>query len=298
MVRKPYTKAIQSLNARSDHQRIAYLLSFHIFAWDTERALELALFRTFAVPSISGLLARTGEFVQRPRKRYDDTELILFEILEHGYDSERAHRAFRRMNRMHGHYTLSNEDMLYVLSTFIYEPIRWNARFGWRQLTETERLSGFYFFCEVGKRMGIQDIPTDYAAFEAFNRQYEEAHFRYADTNRQVGMATLDLLMSFYLPRVLWKPGRYVAYALMDQPLLDAMGFSKSPSLVRMIVNGGMKMRAWLFRYLPERKKPKLGTSRRRPTYPEGYKIEELGTFPQGQHDLAGKGSQEGGDGN
>jgi len=36
------------------------------------RALEFALFRTYAVPSISAQLAMTGEFVKRPRKRYDE----------------------------------------------------------------------------------------------------------------------------------------------------------------------------------------------------------------------------------
>ena len=43
------------------------------------RALELALLKTFCLPSISGLLHRTGEFEQRPRKRYDDTGLMVAE---------------------------------------------------------------------------------------------------------------------------------------------------------------------------------------------------------------------------
>ena len=35
------------------------------------------------MPSIARVLAGTGEFTTRPRKRYDDTELLLAEILEH-----------------------------------------------------------------------------------------------------------------------------------------------------------------------------------------------------------------------
>ncbi|MCA6586961.1 MAG: DUF2236 domain-containing protein, partial [Pseudanabaena sp. M051S1SP1A06QC] len=31
--------------------------------------------------------------------------------------------------------------------------------------------------------------------------------------------------------------------------------------------------------FLPERREPLLGTHRKRPSYPEGYQIEELGTF-------------------
>ena len=58
-----------------------------VFPWDIERSLELALYRTYAIPSISALLAQTGEFTHRPRKRYDDTELLLSEVMENGFDT-------------------------------------------------------------------------------------------------------------------------------------------------------------------------------------------------------------------
>jgi len=50
-----------------------------LFPWDITRALELALLETFCVPSIAGLLDRTGAFAQRPRKRCDDTGLMVAE---------------------------------------------------------------------------------------------------------------------------------------------------------------------------------------------------------------------------
>ncbi|MGA7215407.1 MAG: oxygenase MpaB family protein, partial [Terrimicrobiaceae bacterium] len=55
-----------------------------------------------------------------------------------------------------------NSDYLYVLSTFIYEPIRWIDRFGWRGLTGNERLASYYFWCAVGRRVGIREIPESY----------------------------------------------------------------------------------------------------------------------------------------
>lgn len=123
MARKSFSYKINQLDPETDHEQISYLLSCHVFPWDLERALEFALFRTFAVPSISGLLAETGEFFHRPRKRYDDTELILFEILEHGINSMQGKRAIQQMNRMNERFQISNGDFLYVLSTFIFEPI-------------------------------------------------------------------------------------------------------------------------------------------------------------------------------
>src|SRR3712207_1854108 len=139
---------IERLDAERDHQRITFLSCRVDFPWDTTRALEFALFRTFAVPSIGGLLHKTAEFEQRPQKRYDDTDIIVSEIMEHGYDSERGRAAIARMNAIHGRFNIRNKDFLYVLSTFVFEPIRWNERFGWRRMIEKERRALFYFWRE------------------------------------------------------------------------------------------------------------------------------------------------------
>ena len=45
-----------------------------------QTALELALFRTYSVPTISKLLLATGEFTRNTRKRAEDTELLLVNL--------------------------------------------------------------------------------------------------------------------------------------------------------------------------------------------------------------------------
>lgn len=266
---------------RPDHEETVFRLAAFEFPWDIERSLEFALFRTYAVPSISGLLARTGEFETRARKRYDDTELILSEMVEHGLDSERGQAALARMNAMHGAYRIENEDMLYVLSTFVFEPIRWIDRFGWRRLTQEEREHIFRYYIDLGRRMGIEDLPADPDAFDAFNRDYEAQHFRFAESNARIARATMDLLLGFYLPRALWPLGRPVLRAMMDPPLLAAMGLKPAPGWLIATIQTALKGRAALLRLLPKRRKPHLITRVRRPTYPQGYRIEELGTFPR-----------------
>jgi len=171
---------IQKLDPKSDHERIVYLSACFDFPFDTTRALEFALFRTFAVPSISAILDGTGEFRHRAQKRYDDTDILISELVEYGYQSDRGSRAIRRMNQLHGRFSIPNRDFLYVLSTFIFEPIRWNDRYGWRPMCEAERLSYFYFWREVGQRMHIQEIPADYDAFDRFNREFEQERFQFA----------------------------------------------------------------------------------------------------------------------
>jgi hypothetical protein len=89
------------------------------FPWDMNQSLSLALYRTYAVPSIGRLLGHTAEFTERTQKRYDDTALILDTVLEHGLASEPGRAAIRRMNQMHGAYPISNDDKRSVLCTFV-----------------------------------------------------------------------------------------------------------------------------------------------------------------------------------
>src|SRR5215471_5408402 len=114
MSRYAILHAIERLDPEKDHQRIIFLSTCHDFPFDTTRALEFALFRTFCVPSVSALLDRTGEFQERAQRRYDDTDLIVSELMEHGYDSERGRAALRRMNQLHGRFAITTEDVLYA----------------------------------------------------------------------------------------------------------------------------------------------------------------------------------------
>lgn len=272
---------IQALDPERDHQRIVFLSTCYEFPFDTTRALEFALFRTFCVPSISALLDRTGEFRQRAQKRYDDTDLIVSELMERGYDSERGQRALRRLNQQHGRFRIANDDFLYVLSTFIYEPIRWNARFGWRPMCERERLAMFHFWREVGLRMGIHDIPADYAELERYNIDYERRHYRYTGTNARVGAATVELFASWF-PRLSRPLVRRAIYALLDETLIDGFGFPHPSVTMRRLVVAGLKMRARFVGWLSTRRRPRLRTEMTHPSYPRGYRIEELGPPVQG----------------
>ena len=164
-----HLREIRRLDPLRDAERIVFLDTCFEFPFDLTRSLELAFFRTFAVPSIAGLLASTGEFVGRSRKRYDDTDLLISAMVEDGYDGPIGRRALRRMNQIHGRFQITNDDFRYVLSTFVFEPIRWNERFGWRRMVEGERLAYFYCWREIGRRMSIKAIPDDYGEFERFN---------------------------------------------------------------------------------------------------------------------------------
>lgn len=267
---------IQQLDPAKDCQEICRLIWAYEFPWDLTRSLEIALLKTFCVPSISKLLDRTGEFRNYPQKRYDDTALLTAEIVKWGYDSDRGREAIARINRIHGHFSISNEDFLYVLSTFIYEPIRWNSRFGWRQLCEQEKLASFYFWKAVGERMNIKNIPETYQEFETYNLNYENKYFIYSPSNRNVAEANLNLFLSWF-PSPLQPFLKPFAYTLMEEKMLAAFGFSSPNLLLRFLVENALKLRGKLQRFLLPRKEPDFYTDRKVPSYLQGYQIQDLG---------------------
>ncbi|MEW4570887.1 oxygenase MpaB family protein [Tautonia sp. JC769] len=276
MARSPVLDEIRRLDPVGDCQRIVSLSNTHDFSFDMARSLEFALFRTYCVPRISGLLDRTGEFATRPQKRYDDTDLIVSILMEHGYESERGKEALRAMNGMHRRFKIANGDYLYVLSTFVFEPIRWHARFGWRPYVEQERLGLFHFWRAVGTRMGIREIPEEFGAFERYNVSYEREQFRLADSNVRVGRATLDLFLSWY-PRPLRPLVRPAMYALMDEAILSGFGFPRPSPALRRLVEGALHARAIGLRLMPPRRRPHYHSDRRPRSYPKGYRVEDFG---------------------
>jgi hypothetical protein len=273
----PYLREILALDPERDCQRIVHLDTVYEFPFDTTRSLEFALFRTFGSPSISTLLDSTGEFALRAQKRYDDTDLILSTIAESGYDSDEGKRAIRLMNGMHRRFDIANEDFLYVLSTFVFEPIRWNERFGWRPLVENERLADFYFWREVGRRMAIKDIPETYAELEAYNVEYERSRFRFAESNARVAASARDMFLAWF-PGVPTRLGTLAISAVMDERLREAIGFPDPPRWLMRAAEASLGLRSRAVRALPSRRRPKLRTRLRHRTYRGGWRLEELGT--------------------
>ncbi len=269
-------QAIQQLDPVRDNCEICRQLAGYEFPWDITRALEIALFRTFCVPSIAVLLDRTAEFHHRPQKRYDDTGLIVSLILKFGYDTPRGQAVIQRMNRIHGHFPIGNADFLYVLSTFIYEPVRWIERFGWRQLSDLEKQALFQFWFAVGQQMGIQDIPDSFTAFQQYNLDYECQHFHYSAANQRVGESTLQLFLSWF-PAFLRPIVQPFVYAIMDDRMIAAFGFPSPQPWQRSLLEQVLRSRGRLLHYLPPRQTPSFYSDEPQRSYPRGYELTDLG---------------------
>ncbi|MBT1193427.1 hypothetical protein SAMN05444374_12114 [Rhodococcoides kroppenstedtii] len=274
-----WLEAIERLDPVADAQTIHRITAGYEFPWDYQRSLEFALFRTYCVPSISALLARTGEFEKRPQKRYDDTSLLMSELVEHGYDSERGRASLRTVNRLHAQYDIDRDDMLYVLSTFAFDPLDWIDRYGWRRLHPHERRAAVEFYRAVGARMGIADVPESAAEFHAFRMEYEHDRFGFAPDNRRIGTYTRELLASWY-PAVSRPAVRGVVHAMIDDDMRRAFGFPAAAPGARRVAEAGLRARARAVRHLPPRRTSRIARDPRNrtyPGYPVGYHPSDLG---------------------
>lgn len=275
---------ILQLDPEKDFQEIYRLWAAYEFPWDFARALELALYRTYAVPSIGRLLARTAELTDRTQKRYDDTTLLLDALIEHGISSEEGHTAIRRINQMHNSYDISDDDMRYVLCTFVVMPKRWLDAYGWRPLTQHEQHASAVYYRTLGRHMGITEIPDSFGEFESFLDKYEAEHFAWDPDSRRVSDSTLALMASWY-PAPLAPVVRGASRALLDESLLRAFRYDPPRPAVRRLVEGALRTRARAVRLMPPRRKPHFARQNPEikgyPGYPAGYRLEDLGTFPK-----------------
>lgn len=273
-------KEIQRLDPERDFLKIYRLTVTYEFPWDITRALELALYRTYAVPGIGRLLDETAELTERSQRRYDDTALLLDTVVEHGFDTDEGRTAVRRINQMHRSYDISNDDMRYVLCTFVVTPKRWLDDYGWRRLSDHELRAFAAYYRTLGARMGIKDLPQTYEDFERTLDTYEHEHFGWDAGARRVSDATLALMGSWY-PAPLAPLVRRASLALLDDSLLRAFRYERPGAVARGLTRGALRLRARAVRLLPPRRTPHY--ARQNPEikgYPDGYEAAALGTFP------------------
>lgn len=247
-----------------------------VFVWDYQRSMiDLVFMKGLAAPRISGMIASHRYMQARPQKRYDDTTIILIELVKHGYSSARGEQVIARMNQIHARFAIRQDDYAYVLTSLMFEPIRWNARFGWRPLTDIEKYAHYCFWRAVGKRMQLTRIPDSYEACEQFNAEYEHTSLR--RTSSSVALASVMFrLLESWMPapvRPLVRPG---LSALVDDAILACFDLPPASRWLKWLVPAALRLRARALRWWPLRK-PSYYIDRPLRSYVNGYSVAELG---------------------
>jgi hypothetical protein len=238
------------LDPERDHLAIMRQAFCRDFPAEIRVGAALALFRVFAIPRISGLLAATRAWELRPGQRLDRTVDLLSALVVQGYDSGPGAAALAQLNVAHARHAIPNEDFVYVLTAFVTEPARMIARCGKRPLSPLELAAASVFWREVGVRMGIRDIPRSFAAMQRFQVEYEASHRGPAPSNLRTAEGVLAGL-SRRAPAPLRRVVRETVLALLDPEVRRACGLEDGGKPMALLLDCVLFVRRKLFSWLP-----------------------------------------------
>lgn len=237
-------------------------------------SLSFALFQTYSVPTISKLLIKTGRLNQSScvGRRAEDTVCLLAELQTFGLFSQRGSTAISRINFLHSIYStsISQDDMLFTLSLFIFEPLRLIDEFEWRTSTELEKHSRFVLWSHIGQKMGIKHIPKTPEELVDWLKVYKSKSVVFDQSNVSLGEATINLFTKPY-PNFLKPFLRKSIIYFLPEDIREAFGWSNEiPSYIFKLIPIVFKLRAFLLLHftLPRKtsfdfglRNPKLKTS-------------------------------------
>ncbi|CAA9964242.1 hypothetical protein PTMSG1_07601 [Pyrenophora teres f. maculata] len=206
-----------------DAQKIIAQMGLYEFPWIFLAGKDFAFLRAFAIPGISKVSVAAKEMVSRVGKRYADTTVLVGEFLVNDIDSERACIAINRMNWIHSRYgsKIKMDQMVYTLCLLTCEALQWIDRYDWRQTTALEKHASWVFWNEVGKRMGLTDIPENFEACAEFIEAFEKRHMKPSENNAVIAQGVFTLYAST-VPAFLAPAVRAVLIAFMDTRLSGA----------------------------------------------------------------------------
>ena len=249
----------------STAQNILLKLSSREFPFTFQKALEFALFRTYGIPSISKLLVKTAQFANPATapKRYSDTSVLVVTMILRDWGSKDWVRGVSRINCLHNEYRskglITNDDMLYTLSLFALEPVRWIQRHEWRPLTELEKCALGVFWKSMGDAMDISydELPSNskwqdglewLEQMDKWSEAYEKKYMVPDDNNYQTAQQTTSILL-YTVPKPM-KPFAFQSVcALMDDRLRRAMKYPDPPKTVQTMIDSLLAFRAILIRH-------------------------------------------------
>ncbi|GIK02857.1 hypothetical protein Aspvir_006919 [Aspergillus viridinutans] len=231
------------------------------------KALQFALFRTYGIPTISGLLTATSQFSnpETSLKRYTDTSALVQEFMGHAPSSERACVAIARTRFLHAWYRaagkIQEDDMLYTLSLFAIQPVRFIEKFEWRTLSDMEKCAIGTFWKSIGDGLDISyaNLPSSKTGFRdglhwleeimAWSDDYEVRSMLPDMKNRQTADQTTAVLV-YMIPGPLQHIGLKFVSFMMDDRLRKAMLYDPPPPAYANVFSFLLRARRFVMRYL------------------------------------------------
>jgi hypothetical protein len=243
-----------------DYEETVRRLMFYEFPWDVRMAGRLMIWHLYAHPEVAAVVGHTDALFTRS----EVTSLTFGDLVEHGLDSPRGREILRFINRSHRGTPVTPAHNGFALAALAVTLLRWLDRYGWRTLTPPERTAVTVFYAELGRRMGVRDLPRDPAALAEYLERCEST-FAFTEAGRICSERTLAMARARVHP--LLRPlARPVITALLSPTVRAAVGLSTPPRPVRIAVAEVLRIRRRVIRRLPPRMQPTTPRTRRAQT--------------------------------
>ncbi|KAJ7202386.1 hypothetical protein GGX14DRAFT_654377 [Mycena pura] len=264
-IHKKYAEKFEAKTLTPEEaQEVMQLAVLYDMPMLSEYSLAFALFKTYAIPTISRLLLATKQLSSEElvSRRYSDTQILIATWMACplagrpvGAESNapvndpRTSIALARTNWLHSKFNISNDDYLYTLGLFVFEPGTWAGRYGWRAFSPLEHYALYVYWSEIGRKMNVKNIPPTAADFQAWIKEYERMHMVPAESNRDVAQHTTNELLYPV-------PARFRAFfeglttSMLDENTRVAMMQPPAPHYARHLIGATLGLVAFVQRNL------------------------------------------------
>ncbi|KAF9438797.1 hypothetical protein BGZ76_004634 [Entomortierella beljakovae] len=169
----------------------------------------------------------TGEITTKLRGASQASVVDDEELKEQANDEVRSKIAIDRINFLHSHYKISQDDYLYNLAMFALESTKWIGEYDFRPLTELERNAMLAVWTDLGHKMGIENIPETVQEFEQWIEEYELRAMKYAPINETMIEQSIAISQSlFESPEAKARVKKFFN-ALLYPRLREAVGYEE-----------------------------------------------------------------------
>jgi hypothetical protein len=235
------------------------------------KGIQLGLFRTYSIPTISSLLNRTALLSSHDTvaRRYAETEVLFLEFAMREWGSVPWLEAMARTRAIHAAYrkagSVREEDMLYTLAALMTQGVNLIEQWEWRNLSDVELCAAGTLYRGIADAMGIdysaflsdKQIQTPsglsgldfFHALRAWQRSYEARAMFYTPQNHVLAQAGMDLLLCGVPGTPLKKLATAALTVLMDVPLRTAVGYPAPPRMVTACVTAILFARRFFLRH-------------------------------------------------
>ena len=219
------------------------------------KGIQLALFRTYTIPTISSLLVRTNllSSANTTSKRYAETELLFYEWTFREWGSAQWLQAMARLRGVHTDYRkmgkIKEEDMLFTLAAMMTQPVYLIEAWEWRSLIDIELCAIGTLYRAIAEALDIDHAhflqsperasdlePNGYYngleffyALKQWQRAYELGAMVFTPDNKTLTKTSMDLFFCA-VPTAAIKQFLTDVFAVIMDPLLRTAAGLSPPS--------------------------------------------------------------------